>query len=110
MTKKDRCLLSMRTAHEAQVTAIRAHPGFRPISEEFDAEYEIARQMQMARTQAGLTQTALARRMRTTQSVVSRLESGTNVSIETLVRFAEACGSRLQVQLVREKGVEYGKR
>ena len=47
--------------------------------------------------------------MHTTQSVVSRIESWVNVSIETLARFAEACGSRLQVQMVRETGAKYGK-
>jgi len=99
----------MRSAHEAQVAGIRAQPGFRRVSDEFDVEYEVARQMQTVRMQAGLTQAALARRMRTTQSVVSRLESGTNISIGTLVRFAEACGSRLQVQMVRETPAEYGK-
>jgi ribosome-binding protein aMBF1 (putative translation factor) len=110
MTKKDRSLERMRAAHEAQVAGIRAHPDFRLVSDEFDVEYEVARQMHEARTQAGLTQADLARRMHTTQSVVSRIESGVNVSIETLARFAEACGSKLQVQMVREPEGEYGKR
>ena len=110
MTKNGRSLESMRAAHEAQAAGIRAHPDFRRVSDEFDVEYEVAQQMQEARTQAGLTQSALARRMRTTQSVVSRIESGVNVSIETLARFAEACGSRLRVQMVRETGAGYGKR
>ena len=101
---------SMRAAHEAQAAGIREHPEFRRGSEEFAVEYEVARQMQEARTQAGLTQADLARRMHTTQSVVSRIESGVNVSIETVTRFAEACGSRLQMQLVRETEAGYGKR
>jgi ribosome-binding protein aMBF1 (putative translation factor) len=109
MTKKDKSLVHMRAAHEAQVAGIRAQPDFKLVSNEFDVEYEVARQMQAARTQAGLTQATLARRMHTTQSVVSRIESGTNVSLETLVRFAEACGNRLQVQMVRETPAEYGK-
>lgn len=62
------------------------------------------------RAQAGLTHADLARRMHTTQSVVSRVESGVNVSIQTLARYAEACGSRLQVQMVRETEPGYGKR
>ena len=107
---KKRSFESMRASHETQAAGIRAHPEFRRASEEFDVEYEVARQMQVARTQAGLTQADLARRMHTTQSVVSRIESGVNVSIETLTRFAEACGSRLQMQLVRETGDGYGKR
>jgi len=100
----------MRGAHKAQAADIRAHPDFRRFSDELEVEYEVARQMQTARTQAGLTQADLARRMHTTQSVVSRIESGVNVSIETLARFAEACGSRLQVQMVHESGAGYGKR
>jgi ribosome-binding protein aMBF1 (putative translation factor) len=76
MTKKDRTIRSMRLAHEAQAAGIRANPDFRRVSDEFDLEYEVARQMQMVRAEAGLTQTDLARRMRTTQSVVSRMESG----------------------------------
>jgi hypothetical protein len=41
----------MRAAHEAQVTGIRAQPDFPRISDEFDVEYEVARQTQMARKQ-----------------------------------------------------------
>ena len=110
MTKKDKALENMRAAHEAQADGIRATPEFRRVADEFDVEYEVARQMLVARTQAGLTQADLARRMHTTQSVVSRIESGVNVSIETLARFAEACGSRLQMQMVRENRAGYGKR
>jgi len=108
--KKDKSLETMRAAHEAQAAGIRAQPEFQRASDEFDREYEVARQMQEARTQAGLTQAELARRMHTTQSVVSRIEAGANVSLETLARFAEACGSRLQVRMVRETGAKYGKR
>ena len=55
MTRKAKTLESMRLAHEAQAAAIRAHPGFRRVSEEFNMEYEVASQMLAARTQAGLT-------------------------------------------------------
>jgi transcriptional regulator with XRE-family HTH domain len=49
-------------------------------------------------TRAGLTQQALARKMRTTQPVVARLESGrTRPSMRTLERLAEAAASRLLV-------------
>ena len=108
--KRGKTLETMRAAHEAQAAGIRAQPDFRRVSDEFDVEYAVACQMLAARTQAGLTQADLARRMHTTQSVISRIESGVNVSIETLARFAEACGSRLQVQMVRETGAGYGKR
>ena len=99
MTKTNKSLEIMRAAHEAQAADIRSHPDFRRVSDEFDVEYEVARQMQVARTQAGLTQADLAERMHTTQSVVSRIESGVNVSIETLARYAAACGARLNIKI-----------
>ena len=92
-------------ANEAQTLATGKIIPIIPAPTETAAEYEVARQMQTARRDAGLTQADLARRMHTTQSVVSRIESGVNVSIETLARFAEACGNRLRVQMVRESGV-----
>ena len=99
--KINRDLECMRAAHEVQAAGIRAQPDFKRVSAEFDVEYEVARQMLATRTQAGLSQAALARRMHTTQSVVSRIESGVNVSVETLARFAAACGTRLEVRMVR---------
>jgi len=110
MKKRDKILDQMRAAHETQAARIRTRPAYWRASNQFDMEYEVARQIQAVRRQAGLTQVELARRMETTQSVVSRIESGTNVSIETLARYAEACGSRLQVQMVRETDMKFGKK
>jgi DNA-binding transcriptional regulator YiaG len=46
-----------------------------------------------ARRQAlGLSQTEVARRMRTSQSAVSRLEAGGDVRISTLTRYLEVVG------------------
>ena len=53
-----------------------------------------------ARARAGLTQRELARRARTAQSVVARIESGaTSPSWETLSRLLEAAGLALDVTL-----------
>ncbi len=51
-------------------------PAYRAAYDEFGPEFELARSLIEARTRAGLTQAQLARRMKTTQSVVARLESG----------------------------------
>lgn len=93
-------LKTMRRAQVAQADAIRARPEFKKVSDEFDIEYEVAIQMQRIREKAGLTQAEIARRMKTTQSVVSRMESGANASLDTLLRYANACGRRLQVKFV----------
>ena len=51
------------------------------------------------RTQAGLSQKALAERMGTTQSVISRLEEGggANNRLDTLARVAAALGRHLVI-------------
>ena len=90
----------MRKAHEKQAKVIRRKPGFDKLSKAFDVEYSIAKELHKARTKAQLSQVQIAERMGTTQSVVSRIERGGNVSIDTLVRYATACGGELKVQVV----------
>lgn len=90
----------MRKAHEEQAGNIRNKKAYSRISAEFDIEYGVAKQLYRARVQKALTQSDIAKSMKTTQSVISRIERGTNVSIETLFRYAKACGRRLQVKVV----------
>jgi ribosome-binding protein aMBF1 (putative translation factor) len=72
--------------------------GYRKAYASLDEEYELARLMIEARARAGLTQAELAKRMRTSQSVVARLEGGrAKPSMTTLRRFARATGSRLTI-------------
>ena len=53
----------------------RRDPEYREAYDELGPEFELARVLIEARTNAGLTQAQLAKRMETTQSVVARLES-----------------------------------
>jgi transcriptional regulator with XRE-family HTH domain len=58
----------------------------------------VARVMRAARTEAGLTQAALAERLGTKQSVVSRWERGhEEPRVSTLVRVMQACGLSLSI-------------
>ena len=62
-------------------------------------ESGLANAMIEARNRAGLTQTEVARRIKTSQSVVARLESGASMpSTRTLQRYAKAIGSRLSIR------------
>jgi DNA-binding transcriptional regulator YiaG len=62
-------------------------------------EFALAAALIDARAKAKLTQSELARRMGTTQSVIARLESGrTMPSGATLVRFARAVRRTLRVE------------
>ena len=70
---------------------------------EYDAlapEFEIATELVKARLRAGLSQAELARRMGTSQSAIARLESGQTLpSTKTLLRYAEATGSKFHLRL-----------
>lgn len=70
---------------------------------EYDAlapEFEISAELIRARLRAGLSQAELAARMGTSQSAVARLESGQTLpSTKTLLRFAEATGSKFHLLL-----------
>ena len=67
---------------------------------------ESARLLLSARRAAGLTQRALARRARTSQSVIARIESGaTSPSWKTLEHLLSRAGFDLQVSLtMRARG------
>jgi len=73
------------------------------VKREFDAleqEFAIASELIRARARAGLSQMELAERMGTSQSAIARLESGQTLpSTKTLLRFAEATKSKLELRL-----------
>jgi ribosome-binding protein aMBF1 (putative translation factor) len=63
-------------------------------------EFEIASELLQARLRAGLSQAELANRMHTSQSTIARLDSGQTLpSTKTLLRYARATGSKIQVRL-----------
>jgi ribosome-binding protein aMBF1 (putative translation factor) len=63
-----------------------------------EKEFSLVSALIEARTRAGLTQEQLARRMKTTQAVIARLEGGgSKPSTRTLERYAEATGSLLRI-------------
>ncbi len=64
------------------------------------AEFEISAELLRARLRAGLSQAELAARMGTSQSAIARLESGQTLpSVKTLLRYADATGSKFHVRL-----------
>jgi len=76
-------------------------PEYRAEHEALEPEFQIARELVQARKTAGLSQVQVAERMDTTQSVVSRLESGhQNASIGSLQAYAKATGRKLRIELV----------
>ncbi len=75
------------------------NPKFKRLYEQSQPEHEIARAIIRARIEQKVTQKELAKRMDTTQSVISRLEQAkTSSSISFLKRLAAALNVTLQVQ------------
>ena len=63
---------------------------------------ELLRALARRREQLGLSQTAVAARMRTSQSAVARLEAGeTDARLSTVERFAAALGQQVEWRLGR---------
>ena len=91
--------------HKIFIAKARARKGFIEAYDALALDYHVAGQMLKARSRAGMTQDAVAERMGTTKSAISRLESAGKhaPSLATLKRYASAVGCELQVRLVRQK-------
>jgi len=56
--------------------------------------------LKQARLEAGLTQDQIAKRLKTTKSVISRMENhATDIRLSTLEKFANAVGRKIHVAL-----------
>lgn len=91
--------------HEEFLKRVSRQKGFKEAYDALELEYQLAKEMLKARSRAKLTQDAVAEKMGTTKSAVSRLESvGKHTpSLATLKRYAEAVGCDLSVKLVKQK-------
>jgi len=75
-------------------------PEVRREYERLEPEFQLIQTLLEARSRANLSQSEIAERMGTTQSVIARLEGGhVTPNWKTLQRYAEATGSRLHVTL-----------
>jgi len=95
----------VRHDHKDFIATARRRKGFAEAYDALELEYEVAKQMLKARSRAGLTQDAVAERMGTTKSAVSRLEAAGKhtPSLATLKRYASAVGCELQVKLIPQR-------
>ena len=84
------------------------------VRKEYDAleeEFALIAEVARARMRAGLSQAQLAKRMKTTQSTIARLESGRGKpSTRTLSRFSKATGHRLKISFEPVKAKKSGRR
>ena len=79
-------------------TRLLKDPAVRKEYDALEEEFGLALAVAKARVRVGLSKAQLAKRMRTTQSTVARLESGrSKPSTSTLARLAKATGHRLKI-------------
>jgi ribosome-binding protein aMBF1 (putative translation factor) len=80
-------------------------PEYRKEYDALEEEFALMAEVAKARARAGLSQAQLAKRMKTTQSTIARLESGRGLpSTRTLGRFAKATGHRLKISFEPVRG------
>jgi ribosome-binding protein aMBF1 (putative translation factor) len=89
---------------------LKQRPGYAKALADLEDEYKLASLLIGARARADLSQEQLAARMKTSRTVVSRLESGRmKPSMRTLERFAQATGHKLKIAFepttIRQHGV-----
>lgn len=91
--------------HAEFLAKAKQRRGFAEAYDSLELEYALASQMLKARTRAGLSQDAVAERMGTTKSAISRLEAAGRhaPSLATLKKYAAAVGCELEVKLVPQK-------
>jgi len=74
---------------------------FKEAYDALEPEYALVGALIEARMKAKLSQKDLARRMKTTQPMIARMESGRQCpSTATLLKVAKATGTRLQIRFV----------
>jgi len=92
--------------HKQMVSKMLKKPSVKAKVEELNrAEFSILDEIIAARKAAGLTQAQVAKKMGTQTSAVARLESSLatgkhSPSLNTLKKYAEAVGKKVQVHLV----------
>lgn len=80
-------------------------PRFKEAWDNSELEYQIQRQIIAQRNQRGLTQSELAQRLNTSQSVIARIENGKqNITIGNLNNIANALGCKVKVTFEEMSG------
>jgi len=98
MKKEAKKIKSTRSTRQF-FNKILKDPVIKMFYDEERSKTEIAQSVRTARVKANLTQAQLAKKIKTSQSVIARLESGTDKrvpSIPLLAKIASACGAEFE--------------
>lgn len=87
-------MIDAKTVH-AQM--IQDDPEYAREYDVLEDEFAFIKKMILARKRAGMSQADVARRMGISQPRVAKIESGSNISLDILRRYAKATGSALVI-------------
>jgi DNA-binding XRE family transcriptional regulator len=92
-------------AKELAERKLASDPAFKQAYDALETEFAALATLLEARREAGLTQAEVALRMGVSQPVLARIESSLGSrkhtpSLNTLKRYAEACGKRLVISML----------
>ncbi len=92
----------VRHDHDKFLKKAQKRACFNEAYDELEDKYSLVSELLRARSKAGLTQEAVAERMGTTKSAVSRLEAAGKLSpsVTTLKKYANAVGCEIEIKLV----------
>ncbi|MBU0579288.1 helix-turn-helix domain-containing protein [Patescibacteria group bacterium] len=84
---------------EDDLTEAFKDPEFKKEWDKLEPEYQLAKQLHEKREQQKLSQRDLAKKMKTSQAAVARIESGDgNPTLNTLKNVAQALGNKLEIK------------
>ncbi len=87
----------MKSFNQFKKEALR-DPGLQKAYDALEPEFQIVKYLIDQRLQRGMTQTQLAKKLKTKQSAISRFESGaSNPTIEFLHKLADALDAKLKI-------------
>ncbi|MCL1926422.1 MAG: helix-turn-helix transcriptional regulator [Syntrophorhabdaceae bacterium] len=79
---------------------IRGDAEYKTAYDALESEFSIADALIRARVEAGLTQAEVAVRLGVTQPAVARMESGRNISLKSVARYAGAIGRPITLKII----------
>lgn len=91
-------MIEAKKIHERKM---QENPDYAREYEALEEEFSFLRKMILARKRAGMSQADVARAMGVSQPRVAKIESGSNISLDILRRYATATGSNLVIELTQ---------
>ena len=89
-------MIEAKKIHERKM---KEDPEYAREYEALEDEFAFIKKMILARKRAGMSQADVARSMGISQPRVAKIESGSNISLDILRRYARATGSELVIDL-----------